>query len=113
MKKTAKKTILFINQREDIKEEATKILEEEGYATLFTADYDQAIEYITDKEKNVVMVILDINMLVDEGVDIYDRIKEINPNLPVVTTSTAGHYRPVLGAEEKTINFGPSSEREK
>ena len=43
----------------------------------------------------MVLVTLDIGLLSREGFEIYDRIKEINPNLPVVTTSTAGHYRPV------------------
>lgn len=106
------KTILFINKNEDIKAEAEEILIEEGYATLFTPDYETAVTHIKDSEKNVVMVILDIDVLVDDGIDIYDRIKEINPNLPVVTTSTAGHYRPSLGADEKKVKYPQRHENE-
>jgi DNA-binding NtrC family response regulator len=90
------KTILFLCNKEGIQDEATRILQEEGYQSLFASSYDQAVEYAGDEARSVAMVILDIDMLVDGGIEIYDRIKDINPDLPVVTTSTAGHYRPRL-----------------
>jgi two-component system, cell cycle sensor histidine kinase and response regulator CckA len=99
------KTILFINREESIREEATRILLEEGYDSLFARNYAEALDFIRDGKKRIVMVILDINLLVEGGIEIYDRIKEINPNLPVVTTSTAGHYRPRLGADCGSVKF--------
>ncbi len=100
------KSILFINDNKAIRQEATDILKEEGYASIFADNYEEGIEIITKNGRNVSLVILDINILVDSGIEIYDRIKDIDPNLPVVTTSTAGHYRPRLGSDKKMVRFG-------
>lgn len=99
------KTILFINPDHNIREEAAHILKDEGYVSLFADNCRQGVEMTKRHLSELVMVILDINLLVEEGIEVYDRIKDINPNLPVVTTSTAGHYRPRLGAEKKPVKF--------
>lgn len=100
------KSILFINDNKAIRQEATDILKEEGYASIFADNYEEGISIISKNGRNVSLVILDINILVDSGIEIYDRIKDIDPNLPVVTTSTAGHYRPRLGSDKKMVRFG-------
>jgi len=100
------KSILFIYGDNSIQKEASDILLEEGYSSLFADNYRDGIRLITENRSSVVMVILDINLLVDSGIDIYDMIKEIDPNLPVVTTSTAGHYRPKLGTDRKLVRYG-------
>ena len=100
------KSILFINDNKAIRQEATDILKEEGYASIFADNYEEGISIISKNGKNVSLVILDINILVESGIDIYDQIKDIDPNLPVVTTSTAGHYRPRLGSDKKLVRFG-------
>lgn len=100
------KSILFINDNKAIRQEATDILNEEGYASIFADNYEEGISIISKNGKNVSLVILDINILVESGIEIYDRIKDIDPNLPVVTTSTAGHYRPRLGSDRKMVRFG-------
>jgi len=99
------KTILFINDNKNIRQEATDILLEEGYASLFADSCREGADVLNKHIDDVVMVILDINLLVEHGIEIYDEIKAINPNLPVVTTSTAGHYRPRLGSDKKLVRY--------
>ncbi|MCE1248092.1 MAG: response regulator [Firmicutes bacterium] len=100
------KKILFINKNQDIRQEASDILQEEGYESVFTDNCRLALDLIKDNRGHFVMVILDINELVDWGIEIYDQIKDIDANLPVVTTSTSGHYRPRLGSDRKLVNYG-------
>ncbi|MCD4784807.1 MAG: response regulator [Candidatus Eremiobacteraeota bacterium] len=99
------KTILFINDNKNIRREATDILLEDGYASIFADNCSQGAQMLNEHIDGVVMVILDINLLVEHGIEIYDEIKAINPNLPVVTTSTAGHYRPRLGSDKKLVKY--------
>lgn len=100
------KTILFINDNKNIRQEATDVLLEDGYASIFADSCKQGAQMLNEHIDDVVMVILDINLLVEHGIEIYDEIKVINPKLPVVTTSTAGHYRPRLGSDKKMVRYG-------
>ena len=76
------KSILFINDNKAIRQEAAEILIEEGYNSIFADDYEEGIEVIKSRDNKVSLVILDINILVDKGIEIYDHIKEVDPNLP-------------------------------
>jgi len=86
-------TILVCNDRVEVRDEAARLLREEGYRVLTSAD-EKEILHLVEREP-LDMVLMDIEILNRCGFALQERIREIRPILPVVHTSSSLHYRPI------------------
>ncbi|MBW2645958.1 MAG: PAS domain S-box protein [Deltaproteobacteria bacterium] len=80
-------TVLLVDDEEVILEVGQDLLESMGYRVL-TADYgEEAIEVYKRKRDEIDIVLLDMIMPGMSGGEVYDRIKEINPDIKVLLSS--------------------------
>jgi len=80
-------TVLFVDDEDVILDIGQRLLEKLGYKALIAKSGKKAIKlYKKDKEK-IDMVILDMTMPDMGGGKVYDRLKEINPDIKVLLSS--------------------------
>lgn len=90
------KKILLVDDEESIHLLYREELEERGYAVHSALSGEEALE-----ELNIVspdLVILDINMPGMNGIDVLRRIKEMQPDLPVILSSAYQEFKQDLAS---------------
>ncbi|MBW1846848.1 MAG: PAS domain S-box protein, partial [Deltaproteobacteria bacterium] len=80
-------TILFIDDEQRIIDAGKEMLEIIGYKVLLAASGKAAIETYRKNGKIIDLVILDMILPEMDGSKIYDRLKDINPNVKVLLSS--------------------------
>ncbi|MCP4576344.1 MAG: response regulator [Deltaproteobacteria bacterium] len=80
-------TILFVDDEDMIIEVGEELLQCLGYKTLIAASGKVAVEIYETQKERIDMVILDMIMPDMNGGEVYDRMKEINPNVKVLLSS--------------------------
>jgi PAS domain S-box-containing protein len=85
-------TILVAEDSESVRELVKHVLEEAGYTAIGAVDGEEAVRMFTDRQIQIDLVLLDMMMPNMNGSAAYERIREIDPRVPVVFTSgyTAG-----------------------
>jgi PAS domain S-box-containing protein len=94
-----KGTILFVDDEDMVLDVAAKMLEVAGYNVLTANNGKTAIEIYKANQARIDLVILDVIMPVMNGGQIFDRIKEINPDVKVLLSSgynTDGNIREII-----------------
>ncbi|MGA7104121.1 MAG: PAS domain S-box protein [Candidatus Deferrimicrobiaceae bacterium] len=84
-----KETILFVDDEEMIRDLGVQILTMQGYRVLTARDGPQAIEKFLAGGETVDLVLLDLTMPNMSGLEVLERIREVNPLAKVVLSS--GH----------------------
>jgi two-component system cell cycle sensor histidine kinase/response regulator CckA len=82
--RSAAETILIVEDEEMQREMLSLLLSEKGYAILTASDGAEAVEVFRLNSGRITLVILDIGLPRQNGVDAFLRIKEINPAAPVI-----------------------------
>lgn len=90
-----KKRILLVDDEEGIQLLYQEEFEEEGFEVTTASNGEQALEKFSQDPPD--LVILDINMPGMNGIEVLRRMKEINPNLPVILSSAYQEYKQELG----------------
>jgi len=85
------RTILIVNTDGERRNVVQEILEREGYRVLSARTCPTALK--TLQEDRVDLVLLDIDLVAEEGFGTWEKLKQVNPYLPVVTVSFNGSYR--------------------
>jgi len=85
--KKGTETILFIDDEQRIRDAGKEMLEILGYKVLLVASGKEAIKTYRKKSKMIDLVILDMILPEMDGSEIYDRLKNINPNVKVILSS--------------------------
>jgi len=80
-------TILLVDDEEMIIDVSQAMLESLGYRVIVAKGGDQAIEQISEKGSDIDLVILDLIMPGIDGGETFDRIREIQPEIPVLLSS--------------------------
>ena len=80
-------TILLVDDEELVLEAGVKMLGKLGYSVLEAGSGTEAVEVYKDNKEAIDLVILDMIMPEVGGVETYDKIKEINPNIKVLLSS--------------------------
>jgi len=76
------KTILYADDNQHIRQFCQQELEEEGYRVLVARDGKEAVELVRQLRPDV--AILDIRMPVASGLDAGERIRAMDPQLPII-----------------------------
>jgi DNA-binding response OmpR family regulator len=90
-----KKHILLVDDEEGIRLLYREEFEEEGYDVATASNGEEALEKFSQESPD--LVILDINMPGMNGIEVLRRMKEINPELPVILSSAYQEYKQDLG----------------
>lgn len=90
-----KKRILLVDDEEGIRLLYREEFEEEGYDVATASNGEEALEKFSQESPD--LVILDINMPGMNGIEVLRRMKEINPELPVILSSAYQEYKQDLG----------------
>ena len=90
-----KKRILLVDDEEGIQLLYREEFEEEGFEVITAYNGEEALEKFSQEPPD--LVILDINMPGMSGIEVLRRMKEINPNLPVILSSAYQEYKQDFG----------------
>ncbi|GAB4338782.1 MAG: response regulator [Desulfobulbaceae bacterium] len=91
-----KKRILLVDDEEGIQLLYREEFEEEGYEVISALNGEEALDKFTADPPD--LVILDINMPGMNGIEVLRRMKEINPDLPVILSSAYQEYKQDFGS---------------
>jgi PAS domain S-box-containing protein len=96
-------TILLAEDEDVVRELVVRILESSGYKVLTASDGDEAIKIFYDRADDIDLVLLDAIMPKMSGMAVYKKVKEINPEKPVIFSSGYSHdvLKAVLVPEEE------------
>ncbi len=93
---------IFVVDDEVLIQQTTKmILEECGYEVLLAGSGKEAVESFRENHKNIVCSILDLTLPDMSGMDVYEEMKVIQPDLKVVISSGRSDEAIVSNALEK------------
>ncbi|NNL77513.1 MAG: PAS domain S-box protein [Desulfobacterales bacterium] len=80
-------TILLVDDEEIVLAAGSKILERLGYTVLEAKGGQEAVEVYEENRNKIDMVILDMIMPVMGGGEVFDKMKELDPNVRVLLSS--------------------------
>ena len=82
-----RKTILVIDDEEMILEIAHDMLNHLGYNIILSTDAEHAVEIFKEKNNDIDLVLVDLIMPRMNGIVCFQKLKEINENIPVIVAS--------------------------
>jgi len=80
-------TVLLVDDEEMIFEVGQAMLEKLGYRVVVAVGGKQAVDIVKRKGNEIDLVLLDLIMPGMDGGEVFDRIKQIRPHIPVVLSS--------------------------
>lgn len=92
-------TILIIDDEKAIRKTLTEILSYEGYKIDEAGDGEEGLKKF--KEKTYDVVLCDIKMPKLDGIEFLDRVREVNPDVPVIMISGHGTIETAVEAVKK------------
>jgi DNA-binding NtrC family response regulator len=102
MEESMSKKVLIIDDVEGVRE-SLKLILSDYYNLIITEDAGQGLECITN-DKEIGLVLLDIKMPGNNGLEVLQKIKNISPELPVIIVTG---YKSVETATE-AVRLGAS-----
>jgi len=92
-------TILIVDDEKNYPFILGAVLEEEGFETLAANSGQEALEIIENSD--VDLVLTDMKMPVMDGIDLLERIKDLDPDLPVIMMTAHGTVDKAVEAMQK------------
>ena len=80
-------TVLLVDDEEVIREVCKELLENIGYRVFSARDGKEALKLYRKNRDKIDLVLLDITMPNMSGSEVYDRMKEMNPDIKVLLSS--------------------------
>lgn len=80
-------TILVVDDEPDVRTIVRLIARRQGYRTVEAANGQEAIDVLTDSTQAIDAVVLDVTMPVMTGHEALPRLRELDPDVPVVLIS--------------------------
>ena len=85
------KTILVVDDEESIRLLYREELEEEGYRVILASDGEEALRKVRNETPD--LVTLDIRMPGMDGIEVLQRIRQMDRKIPVIMSTAYGEYR--------------------
>lgn len=80
-------TVLVVDDDEMIRIAATMILHAGGFEVITAADGQDAITVFSEKQRQIALILLDVNMPEMDGKECFARLRAIQPDIPVLFSS--------------------------
>ncbi|GEM_PF-2840455 len=78
------KTILLIDDEEEVRQMGKLLLEENGYKVILAASGEEGVEIFREKKEQIDLILLDLIMPGRDGLEIFKDLREIDPHTPIV-----------------------------
>tara|TARA_R110000868_G_scaffold189695_2_gene433023 strand:- start:66853 stop:68190 length:1338 start_codon:yes stop_codon:yes gene_type:complete len=91
--------ILIVDDEADIRTSMSGLLEDEGYRTRCAASGQEALDMVSERQPN--LVLLDIWMEGMDGLEVLSRLKRRVPDLPIIMISGHGNIETAVTATQK------------
>jgi len=88
--------ILIIDDEAFIRENVNRVLKDDGYHVLEAADGSSALELVADEE--IDLVLLDLNLGAENGIDVLRELKKLDPDLLVIVITGYGSVETAVEA---------------
>jgi PAS domain S-box-containing protein len=82
--------VLVVDDEADVREVSSDMLGMLGFEVLAAADGHAALELVQRRAAHLLAVLLDVTMPGMSGEEVFDRIRDIAPRLPIIVTSGYG-----------------------
>lgn len=93
------KTILVVDDEEDLRELFSQVLESAGYHTEIAAGGQEAYEFV--QNKNISAILTDIRMPKGDGAELLKKVKQNYSHIPVFVMSGYNDY-----SSQELLNMG-------
>ncbi len=101
-KLTASGTTVLICDDEDLMRQITgQMLERRGYSVVYAASGEEALNRYREFSGSIRLVILDLNLYEESGLEVFRRLKALNPDLKVVISSGYSEHDHIAEAEKE------------
>ena len=90
-------TILLAEDEEFVRIMVARVLQQAGYHVITACDGEEVIEIFEEKNGSVDLILLDAVMPKMDGRDVYFKVKEKRPDMPILFSS--GHSAGVIGTD--------------
>jgi len=80
-------TVLLVDDEDSVRTVGVRMLERIGFRTLVASDGREALELYSARQKEIVLVLLDLTMPYMDGEETLQRLQRLNPQVRVVMTS--------------------------
>lgn len=87
MSPNAPQTVLVVDDDRAIRTLVQTCLERDGYGTLTAASGDEALELLQEHGPDISLLLTDVVMPGIDGLELAQRVRQIQPRLPVVVMS--------------------------
>jgi CheY-like chemotaxis protein len=77
-------TVLIAEDERALRRLSATVLKQAGYQTLEATDGQQALDLYTVHSRHIVMVVTDVVMPRMGGIELADRLRAVNPSLPML-----------------------------
>ena len=103
MNENLKKTVLIVDDEPDMRLAIRNVLKIRGYNVVESGDGNNAVEAVG--KDNPDLILLDIRLPGMDGIEVLERIRKFNKNIPIVMITGYGHIQSAvdvmkLGAQE-------------
>lgn len=97
------KTILVVDDEKSVRDSLKMVLEFESYEVLFAESGPEALRQVAAVP--VDLVLLDVKMAGMDGLEVLQRIREKNSDLPVIMIGPWDHRNCRRGHEARSVRF--------
>ena len=95
--KNGKETIFFVEDEELMRDVVIKYLTESGYNVLTASDGIEGVQYYSEHFKEIALVVSDMGLPRMEGGRMFEKMKQINPDIKFIFAS--GYLEPKLKSD--------------
>ncbi|MFH1999449.1 MAG: response regulator, partial [Planctomycetota bacterium] len=96
--------LLLVDDEEDFRRAARKILERRGFSIREAADGEEALALVRSRRPQI--IVLDLNMPGLSGIETLQKIREIGENIPVIILTGHGDFQDALaGLRLEIVDF--------
>jgi CheY-like chemotaxis protein len=83
-------TILLAEDEEQVRTIATVLFKKLGFTVIDAANGREALELYQQNAANIILVVTDMGMPVMNGYELFYKLKQLNPQLPIIISSGFG-----------------------
>lgn len=80
-------SILYVEDEKDLREVTSEILKSFTKTQYIAQNGQEGLELFKKYEKNIDLIVTDINMPISNGLEMAKEIKKLNPNIPIIITT--------------------------
>jgi two-component system, NtrC family, C4-dicarboxylate transport response regulator DctD len=102
------RTIMIVDDNRDIREFARRFLEAAGYDAITAVDGEQGLRLYQQQRAGIVLLLTDVVMPNMGGLELVDRVLEIDSQLPVLLMS-GDDWSPYRGLDCLAKPFAPAN----